>query len=100
LQIVSISTIAAFFAKCLAESFQNFTPRLYNYYRANTRELLASNPTLQENFSEEAWSALTVNFGPQTAMTVHTDGANLSFGWCCIIALGNFDAQKGRHLVL
>jgi hypothetical protein len=92
LQTVSISIIAAFFAKYLAESFQNFAPRLYSYCRANVREILASNPTLQENISQGAWSALTVNFGPQIATIVHTDGLNLSFRWCCITALGNFDA--------
>jgi len=76
---VSISTIVAFFAKCLVESFQNFALRLYRYYWENVRELLASNPTLQENFPKGAWSALTVNFGPQIATTIHTDGGNLSF---------------------
>jgi hypothetical protein len=43
---------------------------------------------------------MTVNFGPRTVSLPHRDFANLSWGWCSISALGNFDPQKGGHLVL
>jgi hypothetical protein len=43
---------------------------------------------------------MTFNFGPQTVCLPHRDSANLSFGWCAITALGNFDPKKGGHLLL
>jgi hypothetical protein len=30
----------------------------------------------------------------------HLDFANLAWGWCAITALGDFDPDKGGHLIL
>ena len=46
------------------------------------------------------WPAVTFNFGPQTITFPHTDQGNLAWGWCSIIALGQFDPTKGGHLIL
>jgi 2OG-Fe(II) oxygenase superfamily len=43
---------------------------------------------------------MTFNLGPQTATIPHTDSLNLAFGWCSIIALGNFNPDEGGELVL
>lgn len=40
------------------------------------------------------------NLGPRTVCTPHRDAKNLSFGICCITALGSFDPTTGGHLVL
>lgn len=40
------------------------------------------------------------NLGPRTVCTPHRDAKNLSFGICCITALGSFDPATGGHLVL
>lgn len=44
--------------------------------------------------------ASTVNIGPQTITSRHKDFKNLSFGLCAIIALGDFDWEKGGALCL
>lgn len=40
------------------------------------------------------------NLGPRTVCIPHCDAKNLSFGICCITALGSFDPVTGGHLVL
>ncbi|KAF8197638.1 hypothetical protein K438DRAFT_1967188 [Mycena galopus ATCC 62051] len=46
------------------------------------------------------FAAITFNFGPRTVTYPHLDFANLAWGWCAITALGNFDPDKGGHLIL
>jgi hypothetical protein len=46
------------------------------------------------------FAAATLNFGPQTVTFPHLDFANLAWGWCTITALGDFDPNKGGHLIL
>lgn len=41
-----------------------------------------------------------MNFGPQTVSFEHTDNNNLSFGWCSVTSLGQFDPVMGGHLIL
>ena len=43
---------------------------------------------------------ITINFGPRTVSLPHRDWANLSWGWCSISLLGDFNPEKGGHLVL
>jgi len=49
-----------------------------------------------------AFSAMTFNFGssPSSCAVPHNDFKNLSFGWCSVTSLGEFDATRGGHLVL
>jgi hypothetical protein len=60
------------------------------------------NPNLRRNFSAtvSVFAAATLNFGPQTVTFPHLDFANLAWGWCTITALGDFDPNKGGHLIL
>ena len=44
--------------------------------------------------------AVAFNLGPRTVCILHHDAKNLSFGICCITALGDFDPTAGGHLVL
>ncbi|KAJ6493861.1 hypothetical protein DFH09DRAFT_946903, partial [Mycena vulgaris] len=46
------------------------------------------------------FAACTFNFGPRPICASHLDFANLSWGWCAITALGNFDPDLGSHLIL
>ncbi|KAJ6495935.1 hypothetical protein DFH09DRAFT_854631, partial [Mycena vulgaris] len=57
---------------------------------------------LVRNFNEltSVFASATFNFGPATITLPHFDFANLAWGWCCITALGNFDPNKGGHLIL
>ena len=57
-------------------------------------------PNLVQNFSNGVWAFMTINFGPKTATFPHMDLCNLSFGWCVITTLHNFDPEMGEQLVL
>jgi hypothetical protein len=60
------------------------------------------NRYLKRNFSANTsvFAAATFNFGPQTVTFPHLDFANLAWGWCSITSLGDFDPDKGGHLIL
>ncbi|KAJ7484573.1 hypothetical protein FB451DRAFT_1393107 [Mycena latifolia] len=50
-------------------------------------------------FYRAVFAACTFNFG--RAITAHhLDFANLVWGWCSITALGDFDPDRGGHLIL
>jgi hypothetical protein len=51
-------------------------------------------------YEESAFAAMTFNLGPRTTTFPHRDWANLCWGWCAICALGDFDPDKGGHLIL
>jgi hypothetical protein len=55
---------------------------------------------IRRNYQGNAFAAITMNLGPRTVTYPHRDWANLSWGWCSISALGDFDADKGGHMVL
>ncbi|KAJ7709333.1 hypothetical protein B0H16DRAFT_1344499, partial [Mycena metata] len=88
--------------------FMVFTPDLHEYYRA-TYAALCDWDRLQQrakyirrNFPERlsVFTTTTFNFGPVTVTLPHIDFENLAWGWCAVTALGNFNPDRGRHLVL
>jgi hypothetical protein len=62
--------------------------------------LLKSDNFLKRNFSNSVFAATTINFGPRTICYPHTDFGNISWGWCAVTSLGDFNADCGGHLVL
>ena len=80
--------------------FNLFGPRLFAYYTIELGKLFGSNPSLRHNFPKGPWPATTINLGPWTITFPHTDQGNLSFGWCSIMALGQFNPHCGGHLIL
>lgn len=68
--------------------------------------LLAFMPNLVPNFvtnfkfASVIFAACSFNLGPRTVTYPHVDVGYLIFGWCAITALGNFDPDVGRHLIL
>ncbi|KAJ7713338.1 hypothetical protein B0H16DRAFT_1341475 [Mycena metata] len=88
--------------------FMVFAPHLHEYYRATYAALcdwdrLQSRAKhIQRNFPERfsVFTTATYNFGPVTVTLPHIDFGNLAWGWCAITALGNFDPDRGGHLVL
>jgi hypothetical protein len=75
-------------------------PKLYEYYVDHLDRLLGWDGGLRRNFHNSVWASTTINFGPRTCCTPHTDFANLPFGICSIYAAGNYDPKAGGHLVL
>jgi hypothetical protein len=57
-------------------------------------------PQTQLRHRRLSFAAATFNFGPRTVTFPHLDFANLVWGWCAITVLGDFDPDKGGHLIL
>ncbi|KDR67150.1 hypothetical protein GALMADRAFT_80188 [Galerina marginata CBS 339.88] len=95
-------------------AFSMWAPRLYQYQNdyltrliEKDQELRSQNThphpddeELRRTWSKTPWASAALNFGPQTVCFKHADYNNLAFGWCAITALGNFDYEKGGHLIL
>ncbi|KAJ7350075.1 hypothetical protein DFH08DRAFT_696490, partial [Mycena albidolilacea] len=82
--------------------FQTYAPGLHGYYSATLNDLHDWNRRLKRNFlpSVSVFAAATFNFGLRTVCYPHLDFANLAWGWCAITALGDYDPDKGGHLIL
>ncbi|KAF9069539.1 hypothetical protein BDP27DRAFT_1142043, partial [Rhodocollybia butyracea] len=80
--------------------FQCFTPATYQYYRMELDRLYASSDRLYNWFPRSVFASITFNLGPWMISWPQTDNHNLTFGWCAITALGNFDPEEGGHLIL
>ncbi|THU89879.1 hypothetical protein K435DRAFT_821259 [Dendrothele bispora CBS 962.96] len=86
------------FANCIFKAYLFHT---YQYYSKCLDGIYSWKPDLQcHYFKTSVFGTCTVNFGPRMASRPHRDSANLAFGWCAITALGNFNPNKGGHLIL
>ncbi|KAL1750519.1 hypothetical protein FB107DRAFT_294543 [Schizophyllum commune] len=83
-----------------SDAFANWAPRLFAYYNDTMKKLFDSDHSLRRNFPRSVWACITINFGPRTVTFKHRDFGNLSFGWCAITALGDFNPDRGGDLVL
>ncbi|KAF8809610.1 hypothetical protein BYT27DRAFT_7067130, partial [Phlegmacium glaucopus] len=80
--------------------FKAFAPCLHAYYLDTVHKLLKEYPSIRPIYQGTYFVVMTIKFGPRTVSLPHQDFVNLSCGWCSISALGNFNPQKGGHLVL
>ncbi|KAJ7019274.1 hypothetical protein C8F04DRAFT_1276466 [Mycena alexandri] len=88
--------------------FMAFAPNLHEFYRSTYASLCdwdrlqARAKHIVRNFKEpfSVFTTTTFNFGPITVTLPHIDFGNLAWGWCAVTALGNFDPDRGGHLVL
>ncbi|KAE9394188.1 hypothetical protein BT96DRAFT_828078 [Gymnopus androsaceus JB14] len=85
------------FTNCV---FECFAANTFGLYCEDLNTLFASNPKLTRWFRNSVFAGISFNMGPFTVAWPHTDSHNLAFGWCTITALGNFDPDKGGHLIL
>ncbi|KAJ3965065.1 hypothetical protein EV361DRAFT_955360 [Lentinula raphanica] len=85
------------FTNCL---FQSFAEKIFTLYQETLESLFTSDPKLKRWFKNSAFSSVSFNLGPAVVSWPHTDNYNLAFGWCAITALGNFDPDRGGHLIL
>ncbi|KAJ7711072.1 hypothetical protein B0H16DRAFT_1480622 [Mycena metata] len=88
--------------------FMAFAPNLHEFY-CTTYAALCDWDRLQacakhivRNFkgSASVFTTVTLNFGPITVTLPHIDFGNLAWGWCTVTALGNFNPDRGGHLIL
>ncbi|KAJ6504517.1 hypothetical protein DFH09DRAFT_1251904 [Mycena vulgaris] len=82
--------------------FKSYAPILHEHYRTMMKKLHRWDKVLVRNFNKltSVFASATFNFGPVTVTLPHLDFVNLAWGWFCITALGNFDPNKGEHLIL
>jgi len=81
-------------------SFAFYAPKLYMEYHNTQNELYNSGDCLEQNFQESVFPASTFNLGPNTVTLDHIDYANVAYDLCCISALGNYNPDKGGHMIL
>ncbi|KAF8146218.1 hypothetical protein K438DRAFT_1628560 [Mycena galopus ATCC 62051] len=108
----SSKTNAAAFDEMLADSsvqrmatypipvFQALSFPIFSAYHTNKQTLLQKNPHLRRTYPRSPFAALTVNLGPVSVSPPHLDHNNKADGMCLIGALGDFEPDKGGHLVL
>lgn len=77
-----------------------WAPKLYRYYQDMNDALHKRHPNLVKAFPASVFSAVSYNFGPQTACYPHIDPGNLAFGECSVTPFGVYDYTKGGHLIL
>ncbi|KAF6759033.1 hypothetical protein DFP72DRAFT_844797 [Ephemerocybe angulata] len=81
-------------------ALSTFFPKLYAKYHSLRVDVEDHLPNLKWNFKRSVFSAAAFNFGPQVVTSRHRDCMNLPAGFCAITALGNFDSEKGGHLIV
>jgi hypothetical protein len=86
-----------------------YSPKTYKYVKETMELLRASRDhtksrkrQLRRDYDGKlgVFPCRSFNLGEQTASFPHRDVANLAQSWCSITPLGNFDPEKGGHLVL
>ncbi len=83
-----------------AALFNTFGHKTFVEYKETLQGHLDRDSRLRPTSPQTAFAATTVNMGPHTTTPPHTDPANLAHGWCTDTALGDYDPDKGGHLVL
>ncbi|TFK60023.1 hypothetical protein BDN72DRAFT_779930, partial [Pluteus cervinus] len=92
----SIRRIAGF----QSSVFSYYAPKLYGHFCHRLRRLFEHDPSLEGNFANSVFPATSFNLGPRTVALDHTDAGNVGYGLCALVSLGEFDSQKGGHLIL
>ncbi|KAF7970504.1 hypothetical protein HWV62_23825 [Athelia sp. TMB] len=83
-----------------SSAFAFYAPKLWRALCNQSRVPLPHDGTLRWNFNSSIFPCATINFGPQSICFDHIDNGNAAAGWCDIVGFGNYDPQKGGHLVL
>ncbi|TFK60791.1 hypothetical protein BDN72DRAFT_778955, partial [Pluteus cervinus] len=77
-----------------------YAPKLYANLCRHMAALHRTKKALRKNFHNSVFSGATFNLGPKTESFEHTDWNNVAYGLCALTALGDFDSEKGGHLIL
>ena len=82
------------------DSMKTFAPDLCSFIENTLQSIKTVNPAIEYMYEDHPFAALTFNIGPTVQTKPHRDNKNLSWGWCAVTSLGDFDPTKGGHLVL
>ncbi|KAF9258301.1 hypothetical protein L218DRAFT_877557, partial [Marasmius fiardii PR-910] len=81
-----------------------WSPSIFKSYMENKKELTKNDTNLQWNFDNSVFAAISINFGPRTVTSEHTDHENRADGFCVITLLapseGGYDYQASGPLIL
>lgn len=80
--------------------FKTWFPHIYQLYSDTLTATLTHLPHLRQPLKHLPFSGVTINLGQQTCCQPHRDSGNFAGGPCLVCPLGDFDPQKGGHLVL
>ncbi|KAI5891908.1 uncharacterized protein SCHCODRAFT_01095360 [Schizophyllum commune H4-8] len=69
-------------------------------YHETLEGLLEADSTLVRNFPGSCMACATFNLGPSCVSLPHRDTQNLAFGLCIVHSQGDYNPDKGGHLVL
>ena len=81
-------------------AFAFFFPKIYRQYVEDMLQLEERHPSLRRNRQDTIFAASSINFGPNAVTYEHTDFGNRANGICPIWCAGDFDYEKGGHLML
>lgn len=82
-------------------TFALWHPKGYKYYNDNLNKLGEIYPQLARRlFPRSIMPSAAFNLGNQVITKKHVDCQNCPFGWCTITSLGEFNGEKGGHIVL
>lgn len=73
---------------------------MYKFYAVTLGKLFNHFPTLQHNFRNSVFPAISFNLGPATVALDHLDYGNFSSGVCALTALGNYNPKTSAHFIL
>lgn len=79
---------------------KTFAPNLRSFIIETLGDVQKDDPSIEYPYKGHPFTTLTFNLGPVALTKPHKDLRNLSWGWCAITSLGDFDPTKGGHLVL
>lgn len=77
-----------------------FGHKTYCEYKETLSDHLSRDSRLRATSSNTVFAVTAVSFGPHTCTPPHLDAGNTAHGWCTDTAVGEFDPDKGGHLVL
>ncbi|KAI0040403.1 hypothetical protein FA95DRAFT_1502918, partial [Auriscalpium vulgare] len=83
-----------------SSAFATFNHDTFAHYGSVLQDIRARQPELRAPSRNSVFPTVTFNFGPRAVTTPHRDAKNVPYGWCAVTALGDFDHERGGHLVL
>ncbi|KAI0039300.1 hypothetical protein FA95DRAFT_1504356, partial [Auriscalpium vulgare] len=83
-----------------SSAFATFNNECFEHYAAVLQDIRTRQPELRPPSANSVFPSVTFNFGPQAVTVPHRDAKNVPYGWCAVTALGDFDHERGGHLVL
>ncbi|KAJ3472992.1 hypothetical protein NLI96_g13175 [Meripilus lineatus] len=80
--------------------FASIGPNLYDEMAETLPTIYDRDDDLEVLLDNSVYPAATINMGPQAITSLHFDTKNKANFYIAVTALGDFDSEKGGHLVI